>query len=147
MFVNGSMFQAMGNTIPPLIASFARILVVAIPAILLSRVAGFELRWIWYLSVAATMLQLTMNLLLLRRELADPVGILSRHSAAQGCSPSMPLLLRRLRCGLSIAATHIIQGDGHALRRAQGLQIRCRSDGRRFGRGCHGRNTRRAVSR
>jgi putative MATE family efflux protein len=69
VFVNGSIFQAMGNTIPPLIASFMRILVVAIPAMLLSRMAGFELRWIWYLSVAATMLQLTMNLLLLRREL------------------------------------------------------------------------------
>ena len=68
VFVNGSIFQAMGNTIPPLIASFVRILVVAIPAILLSRVAGFELRWVWYLSVAATILQLTMNLLLLRRE-------------------------------------------------------------------------------
>src|SRR5688500_3493289 len=68
VFVNGSMFQAMGNTIPPLIASFLRILVVAIPAILLSRMAGLELRWIWYLSVAATMLQLTMNLRLLRRE-------------------------------------------------------------------------------
>ena len=68
VFVNGSMFQAMGNTIPPLLASFMRILVVAIPAILLSRVAGFELRWVWYLSVAATMLQLGMNLALLRRE-------------------------------------------------------------------------------
>lgn len=68
VFVNGSMFQAMGNTIPPLIASFMRILVVAIPAILLSRMAGFELRWIWYLSVAATILQLGMNLALLRRE-------------------------------------------------------------------------------
>ena len=42
MFVNGSMFQAMGNTIPPLIASFMRILVVAIPAILLSRMAGIR---------------------------------------------------------------------------------------------------------
>lgn len=68
VFVNGSMFQAMGNTIPPLLASFMRILVVAIPAILLSRVAGFELRWVWYLSVAATMLQLGMNLALLKRE-------------------------------------------------------------------------------
>jgi putative MATE family efflux protein len=68
VFVNGSMFQAMGNTVPPLIASFMRILVVAIPAILLSRMAGFELRWVWYLSVAATILQLGMNLFLLRRE-------------------------------------------------------------------------------
>jgi putative MATE family efflux protein len=68
VFVNGSMFQAMGNTIPPLIASFMRILVVAIPALLLSRMPGFDLRWIWYLSVAASVLQLTMNLVLLRRE-------------------------------------------------------------------------------
>ena len=43
----------------PLIASFVRILVVAIPALLLSRMPGFELRWVWYLSVGATILQLT----------------------------------------------------------------------------------------
>ena len=68
VFVNGSMFQAMGNTIPPLLASLMRILVVAIPVILLSRMPAFELRWVWYLSVAATILQVSMNLLLLRRE-------------------------------------------------------------------------------
>jgi putative MATE family efflux protein len=68
IFVNGSMFQAMGNTIPPLIASFVRILVVAIPAVLLSRMPGFDLRWVWFLSVASTLLQLAMNLYLLRRE-------------------------------------------------------------------------------
>ena len=68
VMVNGSLFQAMGNTIPPLVASFTRILVVAIPAMLLARLPGFELRWIWYLSVGATILQLGMNLLLLRRE-------------------------------------------------------------------------------
>jgi putative MATE family efflux protein len=68
IFVNGSMFQAMGNTIPPLIASFTRILVVAIPAVLLARLPGFQLRWIWYLSVGATIMQLAINLVLLRRE-------------------------------------------------------------------------------
>jgi putative MATE family efflux protein len=68
VFVNGSMFQAVGNTVPPLIASFTRILMVAIPAVLLSDVRGFELKWIWYLSVAATILQVAMSLLLLRRE-------------------------------------------------------------------------------
>jgi Na+-driven multidrug efflux pump len=68
VFVNGSMFQAVGNTVPPLIASFTRILMVAIPAVLLSDVCGFELKWIWYLSVAATILQVAMSLLLLRRE-------------------------------------------------------------------------------
>jgi putative MATE family efflux protein len=68
IFVNASMFQAMGNTIPPLAASFTRIVLVAIPLMLLVRLPEFELRWIWYLSVAATLFQLVMNLLLLRRE-------------------------------------------------------------------------------
>ena len=68
IFVNGSMFQAMGNTIPPLVASVTRILVVAIPTVLMASMAGFELRWLWWLSVAATLLQLGMNLFLLRRE-------------------------------------------------------------------------------
>jgi Na+-driven multidrug efflux pump len=68
VFVASSMFQAMGNTLPPLMTSFIRVLVVGIPAILLARVPGFELRWIWYLSVAAVTLQMTLNLLLLRRE-------------------------------------------------------------------------------
>jgi len=68
VFVNGSMFQAMGNTIPPLVASFTRIVVVAVPAVPLARMAGFELRWIWWLSVSATLLQLGINLTLLKRE-------------------------------------------------------------------------------
>jgi putative MATE family efflux protein len=68
IFVGSSMFQAMGNTLPALMASFARIVVVAIPAFLLSRLAGFELHWIWYLSVIALALQLVLNMLLLRRE-------------------------------------------------------------------------------
>ena len=68
VYVNGSIFQAMGNTFPPLLASFTRILVVAIPVMLMSRMPGFELRWVWYLSVAATLLQVAMNLMLLRRE-------------------------------------------------------------------------------
>ena len=68
VFVSSSMFQAMGNTLPALAASFVRIVVVAIPAFLLSRVDGFALRWIWYLSVVAITVQLGITLLLLRRE-------------------------------------------------------------------------------
>ena len=37
IFVGSSMFQAMGNTLPSLIASFVRIVIFAIPAFLLSR--------------------------------------------------------------------------------------------------------------
>jgi Na+-driven multidrug efflux pump len=67
-FVSSSMFQAMGNTLPSLATSALRLLVSIIPAILLSRVAGFHLAWIWYVGVAAVFLQMTVNLLLLQRE-------------------------------------------------------------------------------
>jgi MATE family, multidrug efflux pump len=68
IYVGSSMFQAMGNTLPALMASAVRIVVVAVPAFLLSRMPGFALHWIWYLSVAAVALQLALNLSLLRRE-------------------------------------------------------------------------------
>jgi len=68
VFIGSSMFQAMGNTWPSLFASFVRIVIVAVPAILLSRMPGFELRWIWYLSVIAVTIQMVLSLLLLRRE-------------------------------------------------------------------------------
>ena len=67
-FVSSSMFQAMGNTMPSLATSTLRILIAAIPAVFLARVAGFHLTWIWYLGVVATLLQMTLNLILLQRE-------------------------------------------------------------------------------
>jgi putative MATE family efflux protein len=68
IFTSSSMFQALGNTLPPLGSSFARIVLVAIPALMLSRVPGFQLRWVWYLTVASSTVQMIANLLLLRRE-------------------------------------------------------------------------------
>jgi len=68
IFVASSMFQAMGNTIPSLVTSAARILMVAIPAYALSRMPGFQLHWIWYLSVGSVLVQLALSMLLLRRE-------------------------------------------------------------------------------
>jgi putative MATE family efflux protein len=74
IFVSSSMFQALGNTIPPLLSSFTRIILVAIPATLLSRLPGFQLRWIWYLTVGSSLVQMSSNLLLLRREYARKLG-------------------------------------------------------------------------
>jgi putative MATE family efflux protein len=68
VFVSSSMFQALGNTLPPLGSSLLRLLVVAVPTYLLARLPGFQLRWIWYLSVLSSLAQMTSNLLLLRRE-------------------------------------------------------------------------------
>jgi putative MATE family efflux protein len=82
IFVGSSMFQALGHTLPALVASLTRIVLVAVPAFILSRMPGFQLHWIWYLSVGAIVVQLALNLLLLRREFrrrlsfaADPAAI------------------------------------------------------------------------
>jgi putative MATE family efflux protein len=68
IFVSSSMFQAMGNTIPPLITSFGRILIVTVPVLMLSRLPGFDLKWIWYLSAASIWVHLAANYILLQRE-------------------------------------------------------------------------------
>jgi Na+-driven multidrug efflux pump len=67
-FVTSSMFQALGNTMPSLATSALRLLISVVPAILLSRMAGFQLTWIWYLAVVAALVQMTANLWLLQRE-------------------------------------------------------------------------------
>ena len=84
IFVSSSMFQALGNTVPPLVASFGRMLVTAIPALLLARMPGFELKWIWYLSAGTVVFQLMAVLLLLQREFRlrlGPSGMLGAASA------------------------------------------------------------------
>ena len=80
-FVSSSMFQGLGNTVPPMLSSFLRILVLAIPTLLLAQVSGFNLRWVWYLTVASVTLQMGANLILLFREFhkrlnfpAEPTG-------------------------------------------------------------------------
>jgi Na+-driven multidrug efflux pump len=74
IFVSSSMFQALGNTLPSLAASFGRMLLTVVPAIFLARLAGFELQWIWYLSVATVALQAIAVLLLLQREFRLRLG-------------------------------------------------------------------------
>jgi len=68
VFVVSSMFQALGNTIPPLITSVTRVILVAVPILMLSRLPGFHLKTIWYLSVCGVLMQMIVNLLLLQRE-------------------------------------------------------------------------------
>ncbi len=68
VFVSSSMFQALGNAVPPLITSVSRITLIAIPIIVLSQQPGFALTTIWYISVVGTALQMVANLALLQRE-------------------------------------------------------------------------------
>jgi len=69
VFTSSSMFQGLGNTMPPLLSSASRLILFALPALLLSRTPGFDIKLVWYLSVGSQLLQACMNLLLLRREL------------------------------------------------------------------------------
>ena len=69
VFTSSSMFQGLGNTMPPLLSSASRLFLFALPALLLSRTPGFDIKLVWYLSVGSQVLQACMNLLLLRREL------------------------------------------------------------------------------
>jgi putative MATE family efflux protein len=69
VFVTSSIFQGIGNTLPPLFSSMARLVMFALPAMLIARTPGFEIRYVWYLSVASIVLQMCFNLLLLRHEL------------------------------------------------------------------------------
>jgi hypothetical protein len=64
----------MGNTVHRLVSSFVRVVIVATPTFLLSRVPAFHLRWIWYLSVASVTLQMFLSLLLIRSSSAAGSG-------------------------------------------------------------------------
>jgi putative MATE family efflux protein len=69
VFTSSSIFQGIGNTWPPLFSSMTRLVLFALPAFFVSRRAGFDIKYLWYLSVASQVLQACINLFLLRREL------------------------------------------------------------------------------
>jgi putative MATE family efflux protein len=74
VFVSSSVFQGIGNTLPALATSATRLLVFALPAYLLAQQPGFQMRHVWYLSVATVTLQMCANLWLLHREFARRLG-------------------------------------------------------------------------
>ena len=82
------MFLTLENTVPSLVASGTRMLLVAVPAILLSRTAGFQLVWIWYLSVGAVLVQLALSMLLLRREFTRRLTFPSQPKLDNTAAPS-----------------------------------------------------------
>jgi putative MATE family efflux protein len=67
IFTASGMFQALGNTVPAMLSSATRVVTFAIPAVWLSRRPGFELRHLWYLSIATVTLQAVVSVWLLGR--------------------------------------------------------------------------------
>src|SRR4029078_11096688 len=91
IFVASSMVQAMGNTMPSLISSGTRILLIAIPAIILSHQPGFQLIWVWWLSAASIIVQLILSMLLLRREFRRKLNFAVPEAPVIAANAQMPL--------------------------------------------------------
>jgi putative MATE family efflux protein len=68
VFTSSSVFQGIGNTWPPLISSGTRLLLFALPAVVMSMRPDFHIKQVWYLSVVSILVQAVVNVLLLRRE-------------------------------------------------------------------------------
>ena len=79
-FTTSSVFQGIGNTLPPLISSMTRLVLFALPATLLSFHPGFQIKHVWYLSVGSILFQACLNLLLLRRELRRKLSFSENRS-------------------------------------------------------------------
>lgn len=83
-FSASSAFQGLGNTIPPLFSSMIRVTLFAVPAVILSHRAGFEIRQVWYLSVGTQIFQACLSLLLLWRELRKKLTFSEETGFAPG---------------------------------------------------------------
>ena len=56
-----------GNTVPAMVSSATRVVTFAVPAVWLAKRPGFELRHLWYLSIATVTLQAVVSVTLLYR--------------------------------------------------------------------------------
>jgi putative MATE family efflux protein len=68
IYLCSNMFQSLGNTLPSLISSTARLLAFSIPIIWLSTRPQFDVAQVWYLFTASTLLQAAISLWLFRIE-------------------------------------------------------------------------------
>jgi len=68
IFTCSGMFQAVGNTVPSLLSSGARLVTFVVPAVLIARLPALQLHHVWWLSVATMNAQAALSLWLLRRE-------------------------------------------------------------------------------
>jgi putative MATE family efflux protein len=89
IFACGGMFQAIGNTLPSLVASSLRVALFVGAAEVVSRRPGFSLRELWILSVASVVLQMVLVLALLRREAARRFPVLAAAHAESAAAGSV----------------------------------------------------------
>lgn len=69
IFATSSMFQGMGNTLPPLLSSSLRLALFSIPVLILSQTTShFTIRQIWFFSAFSVFVQAVANVFLVKRE-------------------------------------------------------------------------------
>lgn len=90
VFTCSGMFQALGNTMPSLIASATRIVTFAVPAVWLSGQPWFELRHLWYVSVATVALQAAAAWWMLSMELRTRLDVSDTTGIPAGLAGSTP---------------------------------------------------------
>ena len=87
IFTGSSTMQGMGNTRPALAASTMRLLLFALPAYALSSQPAFEMRHVWYLSVASVIIHMVILVWLVHRQFNER---LSPASAAPEVAARQP---------------------------------------------------------
>jgi putative MATE family efflux protein len=68
IFAGSSALQGLGNTRPALLASVTRLVLFAVPAYWLSRQPHFEMRHVWYLSLASVFAHMALLIWLVHRQ-------------------------------------------------------------------------------
>ncbi len=81
VFGCSGMFQALGNTLPGLASSATRFVLFVVPATWLSHRPGFTLATVWHLSIATTVVQGIVSLLLVRWQMDSKLGALAAPDA------------------------------------------------------------------
>jgi putative MATE family efflux protein len=74
IFCCSNMFQGLGNTLPSIASSAARVTLYAIPAVWLSQQPFFRIEYVWYWSIATTTLQAMVSVMLLRTQFRARLG-------------------------------------------------------------------------
>jgi putative MATE family efflux protein len=70
VFTCSGMFQALGNTLPSLLASASRIISFILPSIWMAQQSWFQLQHLWYWSVITVAMQAALAWVLLNKEMA-----------------------------------------------------------------------------
>jgi putative MATE family efflux protein len=86
VFTFSGTFQGLGNTLPAVFSSATRLVSFVLPAVWLARQPGFQIRELWYVSVASVGSQALVSLWLLRREFRRRLGAAPRGALAAGAA-------------------------------------------------------------